>query len=159
MPYSRTIHNKSRLQKWSRRQMIALATQSALIVIQRTQVDGHGLNDQPLKTYKRLGGKGKNLGAYSFSHGKLRKNGGKYRGVNIGGGLPINRITLSVTGQMFRQFRYIRASGRKFSAMVGPTGNSKKYAVHTSALRPWIGFSKKDGRKVVNAFRAIWRSL
>ena len=139
--------------------MIALAKQSALIVIQRTQVDGHGINDQPLKSYKRTGGRGKKLGAYSYLHGKLRRDGGKYRGTGIGGGLPINRITLSVTGQMFRQFRYIRASSRRFVARIGPTGNSKKYAAHTSALRPWIGFSKKDGRKVLNVFRAIWRSL
>tara|TARA_R100001510_G_scaffold57417_1_gene65400 strand:+ start:3499 stop:3969 length:471 start_codon:yes stop_codon:yes gene_type:complete len=156
MPYRRVKHKKSTIKKWSKRHMVALANQSALIVIQRTQTEGLGLDDKKLPKYK---GKGRKLGAYSYSHGKLRRDGGKYNGARIGGGLPTNRITLSVTGQMFRQFRYIRASGRRFSARVGPTGNSKKYAKHTSALRPWIGFSKKDGQKVVNAFRAIWRSL
>lgn len=156
MPYRRVKHKKSTIKKWSKRHMIAFANQSALIVIQRTQTEGLGVDDKKLPQYK---GRGKRLGSYSLSHGRLRRDGGKYRGAKIGGGLPINRITLSVTGQMFRQFRYIRSSGRRFYAQIGPTGNSKKYARFTSDLRPWIGFSNKDRQKVLNSFRAIWRSL
>lgn len=159
MPYRRVKHKKPTIKKWNKSKMIAFAGQSALIVIQRTQVDGQGLDDKTLPTYKQSGGKGPSLGAYSAGHGKLRRDGGSYNRSRIGGGLPINRITLSVTGQMFRQFRYIRGTGRRFSARIGPTGNSAKYAAFTSERRPWIGFSRKDSKKVLNAFRAIWRAL
>lgn len=159
MPYRRIKHKRSTIKKWGKSKMIAFAGQCALIVIQRTQTDQKGLDDGRLKSYKENGGKGQSLGAYSQAHGRLRKNGGRYNGANIGGGLPIRRVTLSVTGQMFRQFRYMRGTGRRFSAKIGATGNSAKYAKHTSALRPWIGFSPKDRQKVINAFRAVWRAL
>jgi hypothetical protein len=160
MPYRRVKHKDSALKKWGKKQMLQLASQSALIVIQRTQVDGKGVDDRPLPTYVQQGGKSQNaFGAYSKGHGRLRKFGGKYGRIRIGGGLPVNRITLSVTGRMFQQFRVIGSSVRKYIAQFGPTGASSKYAKHTHSRRPWIGFSKSDRSKVLNVFRAIWRSM
>lgn len=160
MPYRSVKHKKSALKKWGRKQMYELASQSALIVIQRTQVDGKGLDDKPLPTYVDQGGDPKNaFGAYSKSHGRLRRFGGRYNGIKVGGGLQVNRITLSVTGRMFQGFRVIGSSVRKYLARVGPTGASAKYAKHTSSRRPWIGFSGGDRQKVLRVFRNIWRSM
>ena len=160
MPYRRVKHKNSALKKWGKKQMLQLATQSALIVIQRTQVEGKGLDDKPLPSYVQQGGDAKNsFGAYSKSHGRLRKFGGKYGKIKIGGGLETNRVTLSVTGRMYQGFRVIGSSVRRYLARVGPTGASAKYAKHTSRRRPWIGFSGQDRQKVLRAFRIIWRSM
>ena len=159
MPYTSIKISESSITAWSRKKMFELGTQCALIIIQRAQHGGdagHGLDDRPHKTYKQSGGKGKSLGAYSASHGKIRSEGGKYNRIKIGGGLPINRVTLSVIGQMFRQFRALNTSAKKFSITLKPTGGSAKYAGHVNNRRPWIGFSPKDQDKIRNVFRAIW---
>lgn len=156
MPYKRKRKNKGILSKWRKPDMDFLATQAAVAVIQRVSTKGLGSDDKPLKKHRSFGkGKSYQGGAYSQSHGRLRDKGGKYGRIKIGGNLPVNRVTLSVTGRMLQQFRVIRTSIRRFSASVGATGGSKKYAKHVNALRPWIKLSDNDKRIVTNVFRTL----
>jgi len=158
MPYKSKKINAPKISKWRKRQMTALSDQIALTIVQRVSAKGQGLDDKKLPTYAQTGGKGKSIGAYSESHGKLRRDGGKYNGIRIGGGLPINKVTLSVTGQMMRQFRRYTTRSR-FIARIGATGPSKRYAAHTNARRPWIGLSKNDRQIARRIFRALWGRL
>lgn len=159
MPYTSIKLNKPGATRWSREKMFNLATQAAVIIIQRAQHGGgkgHGLDDAPHKTYRQTGGKGKSFGAYSLSHGRLRSEGGNYNKIKIGGGLPTNHVTLSVTGTMFRQFRAIKSTALRDYVIIRSTGNSRKYSGFVNARRPWIGLSNKDREGVLNVFRALW---
>ena len=160
MPYKRKKKKHALLRRWQRQHMQQLAEQAAVAVIARVN-RGEGSDDKPLERHSSLSSKPSyKSGAYSKSHGRLRDLGGKYRkNVKIGGKLPVNRVTLSVTGRMLQQFRLIKSSVRRYSANIGPTGASRKYAPHVDALRPWMKLSDKDKDAVVKVFRTIWRGM
>ena len=158
MPYKSKKLNAPKIKRWRKIQMSALGDQAALAIVQRVNVKGHGLDDSNLPKHSEISRGQPSTGAYSKSHAKLRKEGGNYNGIRIGGGLPINRVTLSVTGQMLRQFRRY-ATQTRFRARIGATGASKKYARFTHAQRPWIGLSKNDRVIVRRVFKSLWSRL
>ena len=158
MPYKSKKINAPKIKKWRKLQMSALGDQAALAIVQRVSAKGHGLDDKRLPKHSEISRGKESLGAYSEGHGKIRRDGGKYNGIRIGGGLPINRVTLSVTGQMMRQFRRYSTATR-FKARIGATGPSKKYARFTHAQRPWIGLSKSNRATVRRMFKVLWGRL
>ena len=114
-------------------------------------VFGLGVDDAPLPKHSQIkkSARLKSLGAYSLSYAKFR----------LKKGLDIGKVRLSVTGNMFRQFRAVAAESGVWVVRVRPTGGSRRYAKHTNDLRPWIGISTKDRAKVRNAFIAIWDAV
>ncbi len=151
MPYHRIEHKKPKIYKWTKRHALAFGNEVASIIIRRTQAEGLGVDDSPLPKHSQIkkNPRLKSLGAYSLSYAKYR----------LKKGLDISKVRLSVTGNMFRQFRTVASESGVWVVRVRPTGGSRRYAKHTNDLRPWIGISAKDRDKVQNAFRAIWDAV
>ena len=148
---------QSKLTGWSARHMRALSNEMRNTIVVRTFTRGEGVDDKPLPTHRQLGLKGKRhpAGAYSLGWGLVRE--GKRKAPGRKGrsrkSRHVNKVDLTFTGSMLRQFKVRRVT--RYTALIGATGGSKKYASFTNKLRPWMGLSRKDRGTVAKAFRAI----
>lgn len=163
MPMRFTRKQKTALEKWDKSMQVQLGNTAALIIKQRVQNDSLGSDGNRLAKYteitKAKKPKAYGDGTYSYSHGRVRDKGGKSGGVRVSGGREVNRVTLSLTGKMFQQFRCVSSESSRFIARIRPTGGSRAYAWYTNQQRPWMGFSDKDLKLLQDAFDDLWGAL
>ncbi len=152
---------QSKLTGWSAKHMRALANEMRNAITTRTFSEGRGIDDKPLPTHASLGLKGPRHkdGAYSEGWGLIREGKRRAPGRKRPSRKSRNtkKVDLVFSGKMLRQFKIRRVT--RFSAVLGPTGASKKYAGFTNDLRPWMGMSPSNRKTVAKAFRAILKGV
>ena len=143
---------RSAVTDWTAKKMRHVGQAAVNAIVVRTFQEHKGLDDKPHKKHAELGlpGKSHPQGAYSLGWGLVREGKRKAPGrrTRSGKSRNINKVDLTFTGKMARQFRVRRTT--RFTVVVGPTGQAKNYAGFVHRLRPWIGLSKND-RKLVRA--------
>ena len=160
MTYKKTGDLKARARRFWRKEDTAKLAQTLVVSIKnRAFKKGLGIDDRPHKAYsttpifisdksetgKRLAPKG----------GIRRATGvfypGGYRQYKRQSEKSSAKVNLTLSGNLLRSIRIKRL--RRFTAIIGMSGNAKDYGVFVDRARPFMGISKKDSEAVAATFR------
>ena len=148
----RTLKNPA-ISGWSVKRMLELGQTAVQLIEARTFDRGEGIDDKPHKSYQQLTGKDDGYGAYSPRWGRVRaglaappKTHGKTAG-RKGKTRKTSSIDLTFSGAMRRGLRTGKVT--RFTVLVGVFGSAAARAKGTHDLRPWLGLSPKDRKKLI----------